>query len=1184
MKKSPKSRLSRFIASVLAVSMCGLYVPHSEHIHEHNETEAVESENHETEPLPVFYKYSEPDENGFVSMTLVDASGNIVEPDLMPVYGDKASVSDEYFNLVDEGRSTSVKDQDNTGTCWAHAGMAAIESNLITNGYIFPDGTVADKNLDLSEAHMVWFYHGASSSDLNDPMYGDGEGIGTDAYDKGGSVNDVSSYLARWSGIQYESSYANVITMPELNESARYKSLAHIAGTTIYDSSDISSIKSCLMENGAMMLAYYNDWDYFSRTHSSYYYNIETDSTNHAVTLIGWDDNFSKNNFEMGTPEKDGAWICKNSWGTDGYAMDNGYFYISYYDTSLDNIASIEMTDTDNFSGTYQYDGISYAYWPGGTAGISGANIFEAEKDENISAVSFYTTDAQVPYQVWIYKNNDDGKPMSGELLTTFTGTMMYAGYHIVDLPQCVGVKEGENFSVVVYLNKAETGFYCDNYNIGEGISFKYYGKPTTTTSWTDTIKPYTSSNSGGIQLPNGYNMCIKAHTNEGILINSENFPDDNFRSYVSESFDEDGNMLLSPAEIAKINQVNVYNTDIQSLKGIEFFTELTSLTCSYNPLGSLTLTNTKLQSLYCYKCELEELDVSSCTALKTLSCGNNQLIYLDLTSNPSITTLNASNCSRSVDTVSCGGFTMSGLNMSKVSNVQGATVSGSKFKPTATTITYTYACNSSKSADFKLYLSGISHGTYSDWEENDDETHIQTCSVCGDENTGNHVLSDWQEYTETKHIKECSICDYYATDDHNFGTWSLSGETATRICTDCNYVDICEHSFGKWEEKDAETHTHTCSICGVIVSDEHNFGEWSVSGETATRICTDCNYVDTCEHSFGKWEEKDAETHTHTCSICGVIVSDEHNFSEWTTTNGMTSKTCVDCNYVETCEHSFGDWEENDAETHTHTCSICGVIVSDEHNFSEWSISGETATRICTDCNYVDTCEHSFGKWEEKDAETHTHTCSICGVIVPDEHNFGEWTTTNGMSSKTCVDCNYVETCEHSFGEWTINDEAIRTCEICGYIDICEHEFSEWEESGSVTHVHECSICKFSKAEIHVFGEWTTENGITTRTCTDCGYLESCKHRFSSWKENEDGTYTRTCTRCNTVENCRFGDLNGDDIIDVFDLILLRSGFVNGFTDYYVSLASDIDRDNSITVIDITILNNYLLGTTTEL
>ena len=125
------------------------------------------------------------------------------------------------------------------------------------------------------------------------------------------------------------------------------------------------------------------------------------------------------------------------------------------------------------------------------------------------------------------------------------------------------------------------------------------------------------------------------------VLINQENFPDDNFRQFLLEqSYGEDGK--LSERNIESIFEINVQNKGIKSLKGIEFFKYLEVLKCDINwDLGSLDVSqNTALKELSCSFCGLQELDVSQNTALKSLSCFACNLQELDVSKNTALTSL----------------------------------------------------------------------------------------------------------------------------------------------------------------------------------------------------------------------------------------------------------------------------------------------------------------------------------------------------------------------------------------------------------------------------------------------------------------------------------------------------------------------------------------------------------------
>ena len=86
----------------------------------------------------------------------------------------------------------------------------------------------------------------------------------------------------------------------------------------------------------------------------SYCY-IGTKKPNHDVVIIGWDDNYSKDNFSVSL-EGNGAFICVNSWG-DRFG-DDGLFYVSYYDSNIGihNVVYTRVEDNDNYDNIYQSD------------------------------------------------------------------------------------------------------------------------------------------------------------------------------------------------------------------------------------------------------------------------------------------------------------------------------------------------------------------------------------------------------------------------------------------------------------------------------------------------------------------------------------------------------------------------------------------------------------------------------------------------------------------------------------------------------------------------------------------------------------------------------------------------------------------------------------------------------------
>lgn len=152
-----------------------------------------------------------------------------------------------------------------------------------------------------------------------------------------------------------------------------------------------------------------------------------------------------------------------------------------------------------------------------------------------------------------------------------------------------------------------------------------------------------------------------KVSVEQGIEINSTNFPDDNFRKAILDyDYNKDG--MLDHYENLDVTSLNLYKSGIKSLKGIEYLSSLTSLTCGENNLTSLDISkntaltylscsdnkltsldvskNTELTNLYCEDNNLSSLDISNNTNLDTLWCSSNQIKSFDLSKNTKLTTL----------------------------------------------------------------------------------------------------------------------------------------------------------------------------------------------------------------------------------------------------------------------------------------------------------------------------------------------------------------------------------------------------------------------------------------------------------------------------------------------------------------------------------------------------------------
>ena len=147
-------------------------------------------------------------------------------------------------------------------------------------------------------------------------------------------------------------------------------------------------------------------------------------------------------------------------------------------------------------------------------------------------------------------------------------------------------------------------------------------------------------SNAEELNFEDFANEASQDATNGDIAIDETNFPDDNFRNWILQQYyGMDGK--LTENEIKDVTSIAVYEKNISTLKGIEYFTSLTLLNCSSNQLTSLDISkNMALIRLYCDSNQLTSLDVSKNTALTWLDCYSNRLTILDVSKNTALTWL----------------------------------------------------------------------------------------------------------------------------------------------------------------------------------------------------------------------------------------------------------------------------------------------------------------------------------------------------------------------------------------------------------------------------------------------------------------------------------------------------------------------------------------------------------------
>ncbi len=385
------------------------------------------------------------------------------------VYANRGTIPSAY-NSVTEGKVPSLKNQGSYGTCWAFAAVGASEASLISQGK-------ATTDIDLSERHLAYFfYNKGETGDVLGGTIGDYNTGLTDTYmNQGGNSLFTMWHLASWAGLVEESvaPYEGIATALTSNTANVYGSSAyHLQNAYIINKTNTDVVKQAIMDYGSVAMAYHavqgaSNYDKpIAGDYGAYYYNVANAATNHAVQIVGWDDNYSAGNFAL-TPAGNGAWLVKNSWGEEREnetCAQNGYFWISYYDTGLSaNFYAFICEPADNYDNIYQYDGAAGNYY---YAAYSAANVFEVQanngRPEILQAVGIGNYSNGVDYTLTIYKGLSDGNdPTSGTKMLEQTGTLTYSGYNTVKLNSPIMVSPGEKFSVV-WTFDSSTALYVD--------------------------------------------------------------------------------------------------------------------------------------------------------------------------------------------------------------------------------------------------------------------------------------------------------------------------------------------------------------------------------------------------------------------------------------------------------------------------------------------------------------------------------------------------------------------------------------------------------------------------------------------------------------------------------------------------------------------------------------------------
>ena len=339
------------------------------------------------------------------------------------------------LDLRTTGRISPVRDQGNCGACWTFASFASLESHLLP-----------EEVTDFSEQHLK-NNHGFAL----EPCVG-------------GNIWMSMAYLTRWEGPHFEADdpYSPDSTISESVGTVR----KHVQEVILFPSKtgplDHDHIKQALFDYGALYVTMCWDYDADGGSNRAYYYSrLDVQGsycppgTGHAVTLAGYDDTISADSFAA-PPPGDGAYIMKNSWGTDN--GDDGYYYVSYHDGNFGylTIASLSAETVANHDHQYAYDpfgAVSFYGWGGLNVGNNTwyAATFTATGLQRIDAVSTYARYAETRFLVDVYLNSQIDVPISGtKIAADIPYTTTYPGFYTIPIPQRPLILPDDTFSIVI--------------------------------------------------------------------------------------------------------------------------------------------------------------------------------------------------------------------------------------------------------------------------------------------------------------------------------------------------------------------------------------------------------------------------------------------------------------------------------------------------------------------------------------------------------------------------------------------------------------------------------------------------------------------------------------------------------------------------------------------------------------
>ena len=833
-----------------------------------------------------------------------------------------------------------VRNQGSYGVCWAFSTISLIETNLIKKNLVSND-------IDLSELHLVNYTYNC----VNDPLGGlEGDINKFDTshgsvMQYGGNVEMAANSLLDWEGavnedvVPYTTEYVRQVENNQLDDSLAYgKDVAHVQNFYRVNTTSKEDIKKAVMDYGAVSISYWSDqssnWStQYYNSLTAAYYCPEGHTTNHAVNIVGWDDDYSSDNFAT-KPEGNGAWIVRNSWGSE-YGKD-GYFYLSYYDKSIYSVGyTLEAELSDNYNNNYQYDGAMLYGYMGYAGSNKYSNIFEAKANlggsENIKAVSFMTgSSTNLNYTVSVYTNlSDDANPESGTLAAQKSGVTTYDGMYTVVLDSSVNINEGKKFSVVVEVNSnsgktsylayersmqsGEAGYWCtasikanqsfinSPYNGWNDFSNKSYGGNFIIKAFTDNETTTTvdvekvSLNKSATTLTEGESETLTATITPSNATGDKTVKWSSSNAEVA-AVDSNGKVTAKKAGTAVITAtssnrktasctVTVKQKEI-AITGVSLNKSTTSITEGESETLTATITP------------------SNATGDKTVKWSSSNAEVAAVDSNGKVTAKKAGTAV--ITATSSNGKSASCI----VTVKQKDTYTG--LRDVNGTLTYftngqadkTYTGFVSYAGNNYYVINGVVDTSYTNVTyDGKDWLYVENGKVRYDY-TG--IRSNESGFWRIDNGKV--NFDYYGVAENEFGWWKIEGGKVN-----FDYYGIAENEFGWWRIEGGKVNFDYYGVA------ENEFGWWKIEGGKVN-----FDYYGIAENEFGWWRIEGGKVNFDYYGIA------ENEFGWWRIEGGK-----VNFDYYGVAENEFGWWRIEGGKVNFDYYGIA------ENEFGWWRIEG---------------------------------------------------------------------------------------------------------------------------------------------------------------------------------------------------------------------------------------------------